>query len=496
MSRSDLELRLVRWLDDGPDGAPAGVVEAALREARAQPQVRAIELPWLPGLSQRHLTLPASRSVVQAALSFGAIAIAATLVVWSLNNLSIRPAMTPTPGITPSPVVTPSASPTATPGTSPSASSTATPSAPSTASAVPSTGVSPSASASAFAYGWTAPALIAPGEFDDLALTIDNDGSAHVAGAVAIGAGDSRGIWYMTNKSGGWIAEQVTRAPAGQDDEEYDGEPDIAVDVDGTVWIAFTRYDCGGCTPTISNAIYVTNNKGGSWSEIEEVAGSQAYGPSIAAENGIAHLAYAFGQMPEQPSYPSHYATNASGDWVATRIASGAAHPQLAIGPDGVPRVAYATPSGVTVGYFPGADATSFTDVPGPSGEVDALFYSVDALGRTHLVWMGPSLPMHHVFQDTDGTWSEPAAVANDRLRLDAVAGLADGSLISSARSLDEAVLGPYFTKGLSAEATRLASGETTMTDVAVHGAINFVYSYAGDQAVHGIWYTEDISAE
>jgi hypothetical protein len=494
MSRSDLELRLVRWLDDGPDGAPVGVVEAALREARAQPQVRAIELPWLPGLSQRRLTLPASRSVVQTALSFGAIAIAATLVVWSLNNLSIRPAMTPTPGITPSPVVAPSASPTATPGTSPSASNTTTPTAPSTTSPVPSAGVSPSASA--FARGWTAPALIAPGEFDDLALTIDNDGSAHVAGAVAIGAGDSRGIWYMTNKSGGWIAERVTRAPAGQDGEEYDGEPDIAVDADGTVWIAFTRYNCGGCTPTISNAIYVTNKKGGAWSEPEQIAGSQAYAPSLAAANGIAHLAYAFNQLPGQPLNPSYYATNGSGDWVATRIASDTAHPQLAIGPDGVPRVAYATPSGVTVSYFPGADATSFTDVPGPSGEVDALFYSVDALGRTHLVWLGPSLPMHHVFQGKDGTWSDPAMVANDGLSFDAVAGLADGTLISSARSLDEVDLGPYFVHGLNADATGLANGDTTMTDVAVHGAINFVYSYVGDQAEHGIWYTADVSSE
>ena len=78
MSRSDLELRLVRWLDDGPEAPPAQVLEQALRAARSEQQVGVIELPWL---SRRPLSFPPSRSLVQFAMSAAAIVVVVGLLV-------------------------------------------------------------------------------------------------------------------------------------------------------------------------------------------------------------------------------------------------------------------------------------------------------------------------------------------------------------------------------------------------------------------------------
>lgn len=476
MSQSNLELRLSRWLDDGPHSAPNEVVEAGLSQARTERQLRVVSLPW-PRLPR--LTLPDDRLLAQAAASFAAITLAVIIAIWGFSNAVVPPAATPSPTIQPSTSPTPSASPT------PSPTNTATP------------------SPTSLGGGWSVPELIGAGEFDDVSMAVDARGTVHVAAAISIGAGDSRGIVYMTNASGQWTTEQVTVAPSGQDSEEYDGEPDIAVDpADGSVWIAFTRYDCGGCTPGQSNAILVMNDGSGSWTAPEQVAESQAHDPSLAVSNGVAHLAYAFGQMPGQPNFPSFYATNESGSWVSTQLAPEATLPQLMLEEETldsvppVPVVAYSHPTGVSLTWLL-SDAQTTTTVTGPDSSVEALFLLLDPVGLIHVVWDDGAGVLHDVTVGDGPSTTGPDLTLN-RLLVDGVASL-DNGLLVSARGLDEANLGPW-SVGSTGIRTRLVAGETTMTDIAYSGrrgdSPHFVYSYAGDQADHGIWYSVSLNSE
>ena len=484
MSRTDLELRLVRWLDEGPEAAPTKVIEAALREARGERQARVVQLPWL---ADKKLALPSTRALAQTAFSALAIVVAASVLWWGLNSVTLPPATSPTPTVTatpstaPTPAVTPSPSPTSSTIPSPSAS----PSAGATSSPTRSPFFTPPVGA------WQTPELIEAGEFADVAVAVDaSTGAAYVAASIDIGTGDSRGIVYITSSGGAWTSKQVTIAPSGQDDLEYDGEPDIAVGPDGTVWIAFTRYDCGGCTPTLSSGVYVINNAGGKWSKPELVGGPQSYDPSLAVGANGAYLAYASGQMPEASSYPIYFATNESGRWVNTKLDGNNSHPQLALAADGIPRVAFAMETGIEINSFPSPDSEFFEVVPGTTGNVEALFFTIDDAGQAHLVWLGRSLPMQHMVEAPDGRWSQPEDFLLDRLYPDSIATYGgQGELITSATSLDES--GAWFVTGPNAAATELAAGETVRTDLAAApGHIEFVYSYAGDQGQHGIWLT------
>jgi hypothetical protein len=478
MSRNNFELRLTRWLDEGPESAPSNVVEAALRDARTEGQVGVINLPWP---APRRIAFPPRRSLAQFAVSAAAIVLAVGLLIFGISNRPLPPASSPTP------VTSPTSS--SSPSPTPSGPSTESPQ-PATNSPVPTVSTTATPFFTPPVGSWRFPVLTEPGEFDDLALAVDDVGRAYVAASIAIGAGDSRGIVYLTSSRGSWAAEQVTTAPPGQDGLGYDGEPDIAVAPDGTVWIAFTRYECAGCTPTISSGVYVINNGGGSWSKPEQVGASQSYDPSIAVNSSGAHLAYSFGQMPGLDAYPGFHASNELGSWTSTQLDDNSFRPQIALGRDDIPLVAYGTPRGVTVNSFV-FDSAAFSDVPGPTGEVNALFFTVDKTDRQHVIWEGANLPMQQVIENSDGGWSQSEDVIFDGLQPDTISTYGEnGGLISAARSVDQP--GAWFVNGTRAAATLLAAGETVKTDVAAgSGFIEFVYSYTGAQGEHGIWWTE-----
>jgi len=340
--------------------------------------------------------------------------------------------------------------------------------------------------------GWNQPLLSAAGEFDDLSATFDPiAGGLHIAAAIAVGSGDSRGIVYANGRvlNGG---ERVTTAPLGQDGLGYDGEPDIAVDADGTVWIVFTRYECAGCTPTISSGVFVTNNVDGAWSEPVQIAGAQAYDPSIVVRGGIAHVTYAFGQMPEQPAYPIYYATNETGSWTSLELAANASLPRLIFDGEGIPVAVYSTTTGIGWTSFPSIDAQGTQEVPGPSGEVDGLFVTLDDSALVHLVYADPSGGLYEEGQHLSGGWTTPVPVNVGRLQLDSVRFAGGGvGVVGTGRGLDEP--GAAFVYGSDGRTVPIISGEVTRTDLT--GDSNFysiVYAYAGTvgTAEHGIWFT------
>src|SRR5215208_1287137 len=112
MSRSDLEVRITHWLDEGPHAAPTDVVEAALAQARREPQARVFALPWarLPRFGDTDFG-----PLLQAATGLAVATLAVVAVIWAFNYAALPPAASPSPSAPASNSPSPSAAPTASP---------------------------------------------------------------------------------------------------------------------------------------------------------------------------------------------------------------------------------------------------------------------------------------------------------------------------------------------------------------------------------------------
>src|SRR5918995_3467761 len=160
-------------------------------------------------------------------------------------------------------------------------------------SPLPSPDASPVASPQVY---WTEPELAAEGRYSQPDVLVDDEGFVHAA--VAGAGNNNRGIWYLTNSTGGWTIEQASIAPGTGDSEEggYDGEPSIALDEQGNVWIAFTRWTCWECAPNPSVGIFLTTNEqGDAWALPVQVTGDQTNSPSLLVRDGERHFAFAEG---------------------------------------------------------------------------------------------------------------------------------------------------------------------------------------------------------
>jgi hypothetical protein len=181
--------------------------------------------------------------------------------------------------------------------------------------------------------GWVGPERISTRNYGELSLVVDLQGIAHAAAQL-------RGsIYYLTNESGSWTREQLS-APAGRG--MVDGEPSIARDSDGSLWIAFARGECAEmfCFP---GQIHLTTNASGTWSAPEPIADGDS--PSLVVRDGHVHLAYAARQYVSDVAcssrVPIRYATNASGSWTDERVARHGESPTLQIGSDGMARILF-----------------------------------------------------------------------------------------------------------------------------------------------------------
>jgi hypothetical protein len=172
MTKSDLELRLTRWLDDGPTGAPSDVVDTALAEARRESQVRNIGLPWLRG---RRIASPGYGSLVRTAVGAVAIVVAVSIALWGFNSLPIPPAASPSASQQASPISQPSPSP------SDGAPSTIKPSPSATGSTPTSSPSSPQATGEGLVITWNIPRGVSG--LDDVA---DITGSAQLGDRLVI----------------------------------------------------------------------------------------------------------------------------------------------------------------------------------------------------------------------------------------------------------------------------------------------------------------------
>jgi len=314
-------------------------------------------------------------------------------------------------------------------------------------------------------------------------------GAVHV---VAAGSGSqNRGIWYVTNGSGQWIAERLTTLPTGSADrEEYDGEPSIALAADGSVWIAFTRWECRECAPNPSEGVFVMGNPSGSWSDPVRVAKAQSNSPSLDARDGAVHLAYAFGMLPVPgpEEYPTFYGTDAGGGWTFREVAGNADYPQLSVGPDGLVQVLHLN-MGVRLATAESpSSAFAVESVYGDGNEWGPLL-GTDTDGRPVAAWTSVANE-NEVFYSSrfSGSWSPPVAVMDGVLQGLVVDGAGTAHLIASSEAG-----GLVYTIGRDAfaEPVSLFAGDATRAAMAVDpsGRPHVTFTVGSPPGERGIWY-------
>ena len=299
------------------------------------------------------------------------------------------PTVEPTSEPTTEPTVEPTAEPTETPTTEP----TSTPSS-----------------------EWTAAELVAGGKFAEPVVAIDSAGYVHVAAA---GNGsDNRGIWYFTNASGAWATKRVTIAPPSSGSylgEEYDGEPSIALDTDGSVWIAFTRWTCGACAPNPSDGVFYVTNSSGDWSDPTQVAGAQFNSPSLVARDGAFYIALAQGMVPGRSSYPIWYGNLTA--LAIAQIAHNGNSPTLYVDPAGRADVLFAD-NDVRFATQTGDGSFDIQFIAGSKGGFSPLLSVNDEASRVFAAWDGYSADAEHlnvyVAELLPGGWSDPVLAMSD----------------------------------------------------------------------------------
>jgi len=340
------------------------------------------------------------------------------LSVMACSSAAPTPSSTPvlTP-LAPSLAPTPTATAQQTTSPSPAQPPTATPTSPSpTTTPPPKPTATPAPTLATAGLHWTAPESIdSTATVSD--VVVDAAGHLHVAGLVRRGTQGSfqNAIVYLSNSSGAWTQTRVT---------SWSGysAPVLAVDRDGTAWLAFAASsvnDCTGCEP---GPLYVTNNTSGDWAEPVVVGDGQFDRPSIAVLEGTAHVTYQFAGYEcfvgddEPPATPVpgpncgvQYATNSNGSWLTSQLDAYTNYPEAAIaaGSDGVVRIAYGHRSGIrSEAYENGVEYLIYGSLNKPGGprlsSIDAAQNLRGYGGEIQLLLDANDEPIV-VLSDTDG---------------------------------------------------------------------------------------------
>ena len=166
------------------------------------------------------------------------------------------------------------------------------------------------------------------------AFGVDAAGVRHVA----VGrTGEEPGVWYGTDAGGHWTLERLT-------DQAPDGAVGLAVAPDGTASIAYAESLAADGTPLADPAVRVTTGKPGAWTTTRIADDTGDASPAI-ARDAAGHLHLAFGANAGGLDRLD-YATNASGSWVVTPATPGVAgqadrHPSIAVDAAGKVHVAF-----------------------------------------------------------------------------------------------------------------------------------------------------------
>jgi hypothetical protein len=248
--------------------------------------------------------------------------------------------------------------------------------------------------------GWTGPLFVSERNYWEPTLVIDADGNVHAAALL------NDGIFYLTNSSGSWTRERLSRAPA----QGHDREPSIALDSDGSLWVAFTRYrrtECQiSCYPADSDGIYYVSGRAGDWSDPVRIGNGGNEVGSLQVDGGTIHLASV--RWVDPLGFSVFYTTNSSGDWTEERLRDKGNGAQLRLGSDGLARIAFS--DGPALYYATAQAATgSFTLEQAPDGFF--AFLALDNADEPHIVAHVGEEEVRYMHRSGDA-WTEPEPVA------------------------------------------------------------------------------------
>jgi hypothetical protein len=320
------------------------------------------------------------------------------------------------------------------------------------------------------------PSVITTRHYLEPSLVTDTEGFAHVA------AQRGNDIYYLTNRSGSWASERLTRAAR---DSRYVG-PLIALDSDGSLGVAYTL-GCRRCAGGFPDDVYFTTNRSGNWSEQVRISGG--WGAALQLDRGAIHLAYNDGNVEDlqdlnDMSRPL-YTTNSSGSWIVAELAKIGSARALRLSSGGGVHAVFTTwdhseSDRVTFRYATAETAGLPFDiepVPLPPAEYGGVA-QLDPDGRPHIVSVAleydaendryvTSEPVYtHL---SDGAWSQvpiqfsPSAIAiDDRGAMHAVDGtIAYSTYFSGAAVPRQLGCCPFETR----------DGEWTSETIAVDGS-------------------------
>jgi len=327
--------------------------------------------------------------------------------------------------------------------------------------------------------GWIGPTFVSDRPYYDVSLAVDGGGYAHAA------AGLSDAIFYLTNTSGSWTRDRVSSPPGSGANQRTDVEPDIAIDVDGSMAISFHRLgpeDTFGRFPT---GIFLATSEGGGWSAPATPGDMEgiffANSTSVQLRDGVVHLVYVegipFDVVDEDSTFPLRYRTDSGGSWSDVEIAPVGGQPELQLDNDGLPHILFAVIGALLPGdglrYARGAAGGAPFDVelvPGSSSFDYPLGLAVDQAGQPQAVWSleeGPGV-VHAVREAGDWSSAEPAL---------AVGGVNGGAAVDASGAIHIVVAagddGVWYAtnRGGNFAARQLSAGRGLSADIAVDAA-------------------------
>lgn len=255
---------------------------------------------------------------------------------------------------------------------------------------------------------WSTPIRVTARQLDEAAFTVDRAGHQHL-----VGRGDD-GLWYLTDRTGAWTEQRLTRdGPEVEFERTRAHHPAIALDpVNGSIVVAWVRSEptgTGGC----SGDVRYRTLTGGRWSATRDVPTPSCAGPiDLAAKNGRLTVAISLQQIEYEriaivAGRPGHWTTTYLGDDPAGGLPIDFANtPALDLDAAGRPSVAYL--KGQWTGDTTQATVRWAHHVDGQPGltsdrvrryvddnlELLAIDLVLDGRGRPRITWIG-----------TDGTW-------------------------------------------------------------------------------------------
>jgi hypothetical protein len=262
----------------------------------------------------------------------------------------------------------------------------------------------------ALPQAWSSPVNVLSGQFFELSAAVDSTGAVHIAAA------GRNGLWYITNRSGSWVATRILVNPTNKSYQQ----PSIALNANDRVFIAFSRSSCDDCAPGSTDGIFLLTDKGrarGTFpSTPTKLTPATTAEPSLVIHGGHIYLAYQTACCEPGPLPPLRLKTNASGSWTVSQIAAKGDSPSLQVASNGNPRVAYTKPSGI--GFAAASSMTggfSSVTLPGTTANDTAPVLALAPSGRAHMVWIHSTLTSASVRYSTRvaGAWTTPAGIVS-----------------------------------------------------------------------------------